>query len=150
MQKIVYTVLFTFILSAQAAVLTPFSLEGLDAVNVTVLGKSKLFDDSFKQSLKAEVEQKLHALNIKTSTKNFANFLIKAKADKVGQKTLYRVTLLLVENTHISRSKEVEALAITYTKEDSFESDTPEEDVKESILYLVAEFAEQYKDENPK
>ena len=150
MKKLLYPILFAFVLHLQAAVLTPFSLEGLEAVNITVLGKDKLFDASFKQSLKTEVERKLHALNIQTSSKNFSNFLIKVKIDKVDAKTLYHVTLSLVENTHISRSKEVEAIAITYTKEDSFESDAPKEDIKESVLYLVDEFAEQYKDENTK
>lgn len=150
MKKFVFIALFAFMLHAQAAVLTPFSLEGLEAVNVTVLGKDKLFEGTFKQTLKDDVEKKLHALNIQTTSKNFSNFLIKVKTVKVEKSTLYYVTLSLVENIHIQRSKTIEAIAITYTKEDSFESTNPEEDVKESVLYLVEEFAEQYKEENAK
>ncbi|MDD2385020.1 MAG: hypothetical protein PHN18_12575 [Sulfurospirillaceae bacterium] len=150
MKNFVFIALFSFILNAQAAVLTPFSLEGIEAVNVTVLGKDKLFEGAFKQTLKDEVEKKLHALNIKTTSKSFSNFLIKVKTVTIEKSTLYYVTLSLVESVRISRDKTIEAIAITYTKEDSFESTNPEEDVKESILYLVEEFAEQYKDENTK
>ncbi|MDD3344407.1 MAG: hypothetical protein PHR87_12630 [Sulfurospirillaceae bacterium] len=134
-----------------AFALTPFSLEGLEGVNITVLNKKhKVLDDAFKKSLEADIASKLKAVGIKTSSPTFSNFLIKVQENQTEKNTLCRVTLSLIENVHISRKNTVEAIAITFSKEDSFESNDLEADIRESVGFLVDEFIDQYKEENPK
>lgn len=134
-----------------AFALTPFSLEGLEGVNITVLNKKhKVLDDAFKKSLEEDIASKLKAVGIKTSSPTFSNFLIKVQESKTEKNTLCHVTLSLIENVQISRKKAVDAIAITFFKEDSFESTDLEADIRESVGFLVDEFIDQYKEENPK
>lgn len=128
---------------------SPFSLESLQSVNVTVLNKNKHLSDAYVKALEGEIEAKLREAGIGIATKHFSNFLIKIRENKLQDSTFLHVSLALVENAHLKRPKGVDAIAITYTKDDFFESKSIETDIKESVLFLVDEFIDQYKEENP-
>lgn len=128
---------------------SPFSLESLQSVNVTVLNKHKNLNELYVRSLEKEIESKLSEAGIGIATKHFSNFLIKIQEMKVQNTSYMHVTLSLVENAQLKRPKGVDAIAITYSKDDFFEAKSMEPDVKESILFLVDEFIDQYKEENP-
>lgn len=129
--------------------LTPFSLELLKEVNVTLLDKQKLVSEPSLAMIKAEVENKLNTVGIKTSTKNFSNLLIKIQKYPIKETTLVHVTLSIVENVELKRASSINGIAISYTKDDLFETASIETDVKESVLFLMDEFLDQYKEENP-
>ena len=59
------------------------------------------------------------------------------------------VTLSIVENVELKRASSINGIAISYTKDDLFETASIETDVKESVLFLMDEFLDQYKEENP-
>ena len=146
-----YIVLISFLFCTKLFALTPFSLEGLKEVNVALVDKGKLLNLEQKKALEKEIEQKLHRLNIQTSSKHFSNFLVKAERIKSSHSSLYHVSISLSETTTLDRSKKpLEAIALTYIKEDMFESQNPFEDIKESLLFLLEEFTEQYMEENQK
>ncbi len=145
-----YTLLISFLLCTNLFALTPFSLEGLKEVNVAFVDKGKLLNSEHKKALEKEIEQKLHRLSIQTSSKHFSNFLVKIERLKSSTPSLYHVSLSLSETTTLHRTKPLEAIALTYMKEDIFESQNPFEDIKESLLFLLEEFAEQYTEENQK
>lgn len=148
--KSCYTLLISFLLCTNLFALTPFSLEGLKEVNVAFVDKGKLLNSEHKKALEKEIERKLHRLNIQTSSKHFSNFLVKIERLKSSTPSLYHVSLSLSETTTLHRAKPLEAIALTYMKEDIFESQNPFEDIKESLLFLLEEFAEQYTEENQK
>lgn len=128
---------------------SPFSLEALQGVNVTFLNKNKLLSEAYTASLQKEVEEKLLKAGIVTNSKSFSNLLFKVQTQNVKETTLVHITLSLVENARLKRLHPIDAIAITYTKDDLFETRAMETDVKESILFLVDELIDQYKEENP-
>jgi len=146
--KTLGTLLLTLLLYTQTFAASPFSLEALHGVNVTFLNKNKLLSEAFSASLQKEVEAKLQKAGIETSTKHFSNLLFKVQTQKVKEITLVHVTLSLVENAYLKRSRPVDAIAITYSKDDFFETQSMEVDLKESIFFLLDEFIDQFKEEN--
>lgn len=129
--------------------MSPFSLESIKSVNVKILDKDKILDEPSLKSFTQEVEQKLLSLGIRTSTKAFSNLIIKIQAIKTDTITVCHINLSLVENAQLFRSIPVDAIAIGYMKDDLFESDDTKQDISQSIKFLIDEFIEQYKEENP-
>lgn len=146
--KTLKTLCVLLILYTQSFAQSPFSLEALQSVNVTLLNKHKHLSDSFVANLQKEVEAKLNTAGIKTSTKHFSNLLIKIEMQTIKETTLAHVTLSLVENAQLKRASRVDAIAITYNKDDLFELSNKEADLKESIFFLLDEFIDQFKEEN--
>lgn len=136
-------------LCSNALALTPFSLEHLTHVHLTLANKNKFLPESEAKAYEEALTHKLHALGIQTTPKSFSNMLIKIQSAKIQNQTLCRISLTIVENTRIQREKPVDAIAITYSSDDWIETCTPA-DIKESIFFLFDQFAEQYKEENPR
>jgi len=128
--------------------ITPFSLENLKSVNFKILDKSKILKSEVKKALKEQIKEKLLAAHIQPKSDNFANFLIRFKLYQIGEKKLCTVSLLLIEDVSIQRAAITRAIAITYQKDDSFEVENFEEDLSESIEYLIDDFLAQYEEEN--
>lgn len=128
--------------------ISPFSLEEIRGVNITVLNKSGILDEPLVQSIEKQIAAHLLALGIATSSKRFSNLLIKLDHLKGTTPNVCHVTLSLVENGTFTRAKPIEALAISYTKDDLFECTDVKKEIAESIEFLVDEFIDQYKDEN--
>lgn len=128
--------------------LTPFSLEALKEVNVTLLDKQKLLNEVYLKTIKIEVENKLQNVGITTTTQHFSNLLIKIQKYAIKESTFIHVSLSIVENAELKRSPSINGIAISYTKDDMFETTSIEADVKESILFLLDELIDQFKEEN--
>lgn len=140
--------LLSFLLLSQAFALTPFSLENLSSLNPKVLDKKKSLDPKFKELLEKKLQQKLESIGLKTKSNSFSNLLIKIDSTKVGERILCYISLVLVEDVVIQREKPTKAIAITYSKDDRFVTNFFEEDVLESIEFLLDDFATQYSEEN--
>ena len=129
--------------------MSPFSLESIKHINVKIFDKDKILDEPSLTSFTQEVENKLLTLGIKSSTKAFSNLIIKIQAIKIDSITVCHINLSLVENAQLLRNIPVDAIAIGYMKDDLFESDDIKQDIAQSIKFLIDEFVEQYKEENP-
>ena len=146
----ILTILILFLLTfIPSFAMSPFSLESINSVNVKIFDKDKILDEPSLKALTHEVENKLLIIGIKSSTKAFSNLIIKIQAIKVDPLTVCHINLSLVENARISRSIPVDGIAIGYMKDDLFESDDIKKDITDPIKFLVDEFVEQYKEENP-
>lgn len=144
--KKIFIILLCSALSSFA--ITPFSLENLKSVNFKILDKKKILKSEVKEALKSQIQEKLLAAHLQTKSDNFANFLISFKIYKLESKELCTVSLLLIEDVSIQRASKTKAIAITYKKEDSFEVENFQEDLSESIEYLIDDFLAQYEEEN--
>lgn len=145
MKKIV--LVLSFLLYSYA--ITPFSLEKLNEVNIKVLNKKENISKKLELKIQKAVKNRLEKLGIKTQTNKYINFLIKIDINKINSKNFVRTSIMISEDVFPVRDKSVEALAITYKKDDSFIAEDLEVDIYESIVdYLLEDFSEQYKDEN--
>lgn len=140
--------IFLFCIISSSFALTPFSLEHLGSVNFKIIDKNKLLDEKVKEALTNQIQEKLMAARIKPKSQNFANFLVRFKTFKVGEKTLCITSLMLIEDASIQRDTPTNAIAITYMKEDSFEVENFRENFSESVEYLIDDFLTQYEEEN--
>jgi len=147
--KILAGFILIFLTVIPSFAMSPFSLESINSVNVKIFDKDKILDEPSLKSLTQEVENKLLIIGIKSSAKAFSNLIIKIQAIKLDPITVCHINLSLVENARIVRSAPVEGIVIGYMKDDLFESDDIKTDIAQSIKFLVDEFVEQYKEENP-
>ena len=139
--------LFFFVINSFA--ITPYSLENLKEVNLKVLNKKETISKELEKKIDNKIIEEFKKLGIKTTTDNYSNFLVKIKIDKIKDVNFVRTSIIVSEDVIPLRDKNLEMLAITYKKEDSFESEDLEIDIYESIVdYLLDDFIEQYKDEN--
>lgn len=132
--------------------ISPFSLEGFTKANVKVLYKGKVLSKEYKKQLQEKVEKELTKLGIATSSKSFTNLLVKIQILKFKTDYAVNITLFISEDAKLlNRSEPHEAIAITYRKNDLFDTDKNDLllDIEESVIkYLLVDFAEQYKAEN--
>ena len=147
--KILTILTLVFITFIPSFAVSPFSLESINHVNVKIFDKDKILDEPSLKSFTQDIENKLLTLGIKSSNKAFSNLIIKIQAIKTDSITVCHINLSLVENAQLSRRTPVDAIAIGYMKDDLFESDDIKQDIAQSIKFLVDEFVEQYKEENP-
>lgn len=138
----------SLILFYNAFAITPFSLENISSVNVKILNKQKLLSEKKEEELTKKIEKRLNQAGIKTDSKSFSNFLIKVKGVEIADETVCLITLFLVEDVLITRQNPTKAIATTYSKDDFFQTDSPEDDIVESIEFLLEEFISQYQEEN--
>lgn len=146
--KIFLSLLCAVFIQTALFAISPFSLEELRGVNITVLNKSGLLEESLAKEIEKKIAFKLLPLGIESSSKQFSNFLIKLDLIKSSTPNICHVTLSLIENGTFKRTKPIDALAISYTKNDLFECVDVQKEIVESIDFLVDEFIEQYKEEN--
>ena len=145
MKKLLLLVLFF----SYSFSITPFSLENLKEFNVKVLNKKETISKELEKKIVDKITIEFQKLGIKTQTKSFSNFKIRIKIDKIKDINFVRTAISVSEDVIPLRDKNLEMLAITYKKEDSFESEDLELDIYESIVdYLLDDFIEQYKEEN--
>lgn len=131
--------------------LTPFSLEGLKEVNLKVLNKRETISKELETKIENKIKEEFKKLGIKTQSKSFSNFKVRIKIDKIKDVDFVRTSIIVSEDVIPLRDTSLETIAITYKKDDSFESEDLEIDIYESIIeYLLEEFIEQYKEENDK
>lgn len=136
-------------LSLYSYAITPYSLENLKEVNIKILNKKNTISKQLEKEIKNKIEEEFKNIEIKTESNKYSNFLIKIKIDKFEKTTFVRTSIMIMEEINPLRDKSLETVAITYKKDDEFESDNLEIDIYESIIdYLLVDFIEQYKEEN--
>jgi len=129
--------------------ITPFSLENLTELNVKILNKKNEISKKLEKKLELDIKKKLENLGIKTKTDKYINFLVKIKINNIKDVNFIQTSISISEDVSPTRDKFLEILAITYKKEDSFETEDLEADIYESVVdYLLEDFIEQYVDEN--
>lgn len=142
-------ILLILFISLPLFALSPFSLEGFKEANLKVFDKSKLLSDSMKKKITNEFKTQLEAVGIKTTSKNFSNLLVKIQASKIGKTYIVNASMFIVEDVLPSRNQDIETMAITYKKEDFFETTEFENEVYETLVeFILYDFLEQYKEEN--
>ena len=148
MKNLFKIILLISFLSSFTYAPTPFSLEGIKAVNVVVLNKGKLVSKDMVKLIKKDTIEALNDEGIKTKTDEFSNFIIKIEANKVNQKIVVNVSLILVENVNPVRDTKLTNIAITYQKSDFFITDDIDAEVYESAVeFLLQTFIDQFIDE---
>lgn len=147
MKKLILILLITTNIFA----LSPFSLEGINRVNIKVIDKSKLIPKSHLDSMKNTIELELKNVDIKTNSEIFSNLIIKVQGSKTANNYTFHISMFIVEESSPIRDKKQENMSITYYKDDFFNTteDALIVDTKESMIeYLLSDFIEQYKEEN--
>lgn len=138
-----------FLISVYSYAITPFSLEGIKELNVKFLNKDETISKALEERITNKVIEKLQALGIKTKTDKYSHFKMGIKIDKFGDVDFVRTFIVIQEDVKLLRNPSFESMAITYQKTDDFEAEDLENDIYESIVdYLLADFIEQYKEEN--
>ncbi len=140
-----------FIFTINAFAITPFSLEGFKEANVKFSCKSKAVSEEFKKSLKQQVIKELEKADIKTSSKEYSNFVVKIEILKVKDSFAVNASIFIVEDIIPARDKTLLSMGISYKKSDLFDTVKKdiERDIKESVIdYILFDFIEQYKEEN--
>lgn len=147
MKKLVLALFITTNLFA----LSPFSLEGIQSVNIKVIDKSKLISEDHLDTIKNKVEMELKNVDIKTKSDIFSNFIIKIQGSTINDKYAFHISMFIVEESSPIRDAKQENMSITFYKDDFFDTTKKDldMDIKESIIeYLLSDFIDQYKAEN--
>lgn len=147
MRVFLFTIVFC---TSYLFALTPFSLEGFKEANVKVLYKGKLLSKEFKTKLKKDLIKELEKAGIKTSSRYYSNLAIRIQIADLGKTKVVNTEMLIVEDVYPKRDKSLQNMAITYKRNDFFDTDENiEKAVYESVIeYLLFDFLEQYKEEN--
>lgn len=141
---IIFTAIYAF-------AITPYSLENIKELNIKVLNKKETVSKELEEKIENKIKEEFKKLGIKTQSKSFSNFKVRIKIDKIKDVDFVRTSIIVSEDVIPLRDTSLETIAITYKKDDSFESEDLEIDIYESIIeYLLEEFIEQYKEENDK
>lgn len=146
-----YKLFLIFIFTINAFAITPYSLEGFKEANIKLSCKNKAVSKEFKKDLKQQIIKQLQKANIKTSSKEYSNFVVKIEILKLKENFAVNASIFIVEDIIPARDKEQLSMGITYKKNDLFDTTKKEleNDIKESVInYLLEDFLEQYKEEN--
>lgn len=143
MKLLLTFMLFTLTLFAQ----TPFTLTKIKSLYPLV----EIHTNKVPQSYKAEFTKTIqkYAKEMKISTKGYSGRTLAILISRVaiGKQLALKVRLLLGEEVKRLDDGE-EVFAITYQKVDMFEVDNLDEDLVDSVEYLLEEFKDQYKEDN--
>lgn len=145
MKYFIITALFTAMLFG----ITPFSVEKVKNINVKVVDKTKLLPAELKSKITKEIKSALANAGIVTQSDEFSNFIVKIEGIQVEKKHVVNISMFIIEDVFPLRDRENEAIAITYQKNDFFDTSDLQTDVYESVIdYLLFDFLEQYREEN--
>jgi len=126
---------------------TPYTLSKFQSIYPIVEIYTDKVPASYKQEILTILKEYTDEMGI--NTKGFSDralgFLITRVA--VGEKLILKVELLVGEDVKRLDDGE-ETFALTYQKIDIFEVNNLEEDLIDSVEYLLEEFKEQYKEDN--
>ena len=126
---------------------TPFSLEGIKKLDVVVENNSKLIEDKTVTRLEKMMHRSLSKLGIQSRTFSPSILIFLISTPKYADVQLVKAELMVVEQVR-RRGSEEESLGFTYRMEDLFEPEVLQEDMIESLEFLLSEFSDQYKEDN--
>lgn len=128
---------------------TPYTLEGIKALNVLVIDQSNAISPETENKILTELRQKLEKNGIKSNKDGVGALFVKITSVKVGTTTVSYVNLGIGEEAEIDRSPKVKSFALTYSFDDMVESEHIDADVYDSVVnFLIVEFLEQYREDN--
>ena len=134
--------LHTFLFAQTPYILTKFP---------TLYPLVEIYTKKVPQSYKAEITEiiKEYAKEMGISTKGYSSrpLAIIISRVAIGETLVLKVQLLLAEEVRRLDDNE-EVFALTYQKEDIFEVEDLEEDLIDSVEYLLEEFKDQYIEDN--
>ena len=140
MIKQLLLLLFPLLLLAQ----TPFILTGVKKVYPMVEINTKQVSQSYKHGIVSKLLAVTKTLNIDTTGYSHRPLVIQITTFSVGDILVYKTTLIMGEEMkRIDDGEEV--FAITYQMSDSIEE---EDELLESVDFLLDQFSEQYKEDN--
>jgi hypothetical protein len=149
MQKLL---LFIFSLLFSQSVLfatTPYTLEGITALNVLVIDQSSTISPDTKEKIIAALKEKLDQNGIESKKDDVGALFVKISSTKIGKTTVAHITLGIGEEAEINRSHKVRSFVLAYSNDDMIESENIDADVYDSVInFLINEFLEQYHEDN--
>lgn len=142
--KIVLILLTTYVL---AFAQTPYLLTKFKTAYPLV----EIYTDKVPQKYKKELTQLIveYTDELKIDTSGYSERVLGIIISRVaiGEKLVLKVELLLGEEVKRLDDNE-EVFAITYQKSDIFEVENLEEDIVDSVEYLLSDFKDQYEEDN--
>lgn len=146
MKKLIFTLLF---LQLTLFATTPYTLEGIKALNVLVIDHSKTISEETREKILQGLQQKLEKNGIKSSKDGVGALFVKITSTKIGNTTVAYINMGIGEEAEIDRTPKVKSFVLSYSFDDMIESDNIDADVYDSVInFLINEFLEQYHDDN--
>lgn len=149
MKKLVFTLFILLFSQLALFAVTPFTLEGIKALNVLVIDNSKTISEETRVKILQGLQQKLEKNGIKSSKDGVGALFVKITSTKIGNTTVAYINMGIGEDAEIDRSPKVKSFVLSYSFDDMIESENIDADVYDSVMnFLINEFLEQYHDDN--
>lgn len=149
MKKLVFTLFILLFSQLALFAVTPFTLEGIKALNVLVIDNSKTISEETRVKILQGLQQKLEKNGIKSSKDGVGALFVKITSTKIGNTTVAYINMGIGEDAEINRSPKVKSFVLSYSFDDMIESENIDADVYDSVMnFLINEFLEQYHDDN--
>jgi len=126
---------------------TPYTLTTFKNVYPLVEIYTKKVPASYKQELTEIIKEYTKEMGISTEGYSQRPLAIIVSRVAIGKTLVLKVQLILGEEVKRLDDGE-EVFALTYQKEDIFEVNNLEEDLIDSVEYLLEEFKDQYMEDN--
>lgn len=143
MKSLLLLLLFSLASWAQ----TPFILTKFKSLYPLVEIYTKKVPSHYKQEITKIIKEYTQEMKISTEGYSERAFVITISRVAIGEGLVLKVQLILGEEVRRLDDNE-EVFALTYQKEDIFEVQNLDEDLIESVEYLLEEFKEQYSEDN--
>ncbi len=128
---------------------TPYTLEGISALNVLVIDQSNTVSVATREKILSGLKEKLEKNGIKSSKDGIGALFVKITSTKVANTTVAYINLGIGEDAEIDRSPKVKSFVLSYSFDDMIESNNIDADVYDSVMnFLINEFLEQYHEDN--
>ena len=127
--------------------LTPFGLNGVTKATVNVSDYSDLYDKKMKKTLETLMHQYMKKLGIESHDYHNETLTILLKSQKIGSSTVLFVDLMLMGDVSRVDEKNL-TFGLTYLNRDSVEIEDKDEDLIDSVTFLLEEFMDQYIQDN--
>ena len=125
---------------------TPFTLTEIDELYVVLENDAKMVDEKTEVILRQMMIDKLTSLGVKTDSYSPESLILVIGQNEFGAMKFLNVKLMIVSQVKRAKVKET-SLGITYMMEDLFDTTEPNEDMIESLEYMLSEFGDQFIEE---
>lgn len=144
MKKVLFVLFFIF---SELHALTPFSLNGMKEATVHVADYSGLYDKKMKETLEVLMHKYMKKLGVKSHKFYNESLMLLLKSQKVGKIEVLFLDLMITGDVRRVTQDHL-TFGITYLNKDNVEIENKEEDVIESLTFLLEEFSDQYIQDN--
>jgi len=144
MKKIVLIWCWCFSLSFAG---TPFTLSEIDELYVVVENNTKLVDQKTEAKLKAMMLTNLQELGVKTENYPSESLVLMISQNSFGNMKFLNAKMMVISQVKRAKAKE-STLGIIYMIDDLFDTTEPNEDMVESLEYMLSEFSDQFKEDS--